>query len=195
MVFLFIISSLLLLLMLSSQQSHSSLSSLHQPVRNISKRRWDGDLTVLRNIFYHEPLKKGEKRDHGYSILKEKYTSMDVSDIVEEDEEAFLNTIGKREFSGTIPQLSVTILWRVCDPSGPELGSSFVIETEKVTSPPNLNSELPVELNENLDNCFWNRSYVLLESFGSGDYSEPGNLPLSESRCHPQLLRLESRLE
>ncbi|KAJ6917258.1 hypothetical protein NC652_019585 [Populus alba x Populus x berolinensis] len=219
----------------------------------------------------HEPLKKGEKRDHGYSILKEKYTSMDVSDIVEEDEEAFLKDSGQMlpshlhvnqhdisifskdaselarfgSMHGAI-QMSVQIeeqrknsylsaeplnkdvvwkspldstfnpldqhdweeriLWdnspvisdnsvESCDPSGPELGSSFVIETEKVTSPPNLHSELPVELNENLDNCFWNRSYVLLESFGSGDYSEPGNLPLSESRCHPQLLRLESRLE
>ncbi|KAI5582750.1 hypothetical protein BDE02_07G105500 [Populus trichocarpa] len=219
----------------------------------------------------HEPLKKGEKRDHRYSILKEKYTSMDVSDIVEEDEEAFLKDSGQMlpshlhvnqhdisifsedaselarfgSMHGAI-QMSVQIeeqrrnsylsaeplnkdvvwkspldskfnpldqhdweeriLWdnspvisdnsvESCDQSGSELGSSFVIETEQVTSPPNLHSEHPVELNENLDNCFWNRSYVLLESFGSGDYSEPGNLPLLESRCHPQLLRLESRLE
>ncbi|KAJ6741047.1 hypothetical protein OIU79_001049 [Salix purpurea] len=219
----------------------------------------------------HEPLKKGVKRDHRYSVLKEKYTSMDASDIVEEDEEAFLKDYGQMlpshlhvnqhdisifskdaselarfgSMHGAI-QMSVQfdeqrknsylsaepmnkeagwkspldskfnpldqhdweerILWdnssvisdnsvESCDPSGPDLGSSFVIENEQVTSPPNLHSELPVELNENLDNCYWNRSYVLLESFGSGDYSEPGNLPLSESRCHPQLLRLESRLE
>uniref|UniRef100_A0A6N2M4Q3 Ubiquitin-like domain-containing protein n=1 Tax=Salix viminalis TaxID=40686 RepID=A0A6N2M4Q3_SALVM len=219
----------------------------------------------------HEPLKKGVKRDHRYSVLKEKYTSMDASVIVEEDEEAFLKDYGQMlpshlhvnqhdisifskdaselarfgSMHGAI-QMSVQfdeqrknsylsaepmnkeagwkspldskfnpldqhdweerILWdnssvisdnsvESCDPSGPDLGSSFVIENEQVTSPPNLHSELPVELNENLDNCYWNRSYVLLESFGSGDYSEPGNLPLSESRCHPQLLRLESRLE
>ncbi|KAJ6419236.1 hypothetical protein OIU84_029364 [Salix udensis] len=219
----------------------------------------------------HEPLKKGVKRDHRYSVLKEKYTSMDASVIVEEDEEAFLKDYGQMlpshlhvnqhdisifskdaselarfgSMHGAI-QMSVQfdeqrknsylsaepmnkeagwkspldskfnpldqhdweerILWdnssvisdnsvESCDPSGPDLGSSFVIENEQVTSPPNLHSELPVELNENLDKCYWNRSYVLLESFGSGDYSEPGNLPLSESRCHPQLLRLESRLE
>ncbi|EEF39713.1 transcription initiation factor tfiid, putative [Ricinus communis] len=50
-------------------------------------------LVILRfsEIFgIHEPLKKGEKRDRRYSIFKERYKSMDVSDFVEDDEEAFL---------------------------------------------------------------------------------------------------------
>nr|KAJ0199510.1 hypothetical protein LSAT_V11C600337300 [Lactuca sativa] len=52
----------------------------------------DGNV-ILRfsEIFaIHEPLKKAVKREQWFSVPKEKYKSMDVSDIVEEDEEAFL---------------------------------------------------------------------------------------------------------
>ncbi|XP_024985574.1 transcription initiation factor TFIID subunit 1 isoform X3 [Cynara cardunculus var. scolymus] len=52
----------------------------------------DGNV-ILRfsEIFaIHEPLKKAVKREQWFSVPKEKYTAMDVSDIVEEDEEAFL---------------------------------------------------------------------------------------------------------
>uniref|UniRef100_A0A6N2MFQ8 Transcription initiation factor TFIID subunit 1 n=1 Tax=Salix viminalis TaxID=40686 RepID=A0A6N2MFQ8_SALVM len=213
----------------------------------------------------HEPLKKGKKRDHRYSIFKEKYTSMDVSDIVEADEEAFLKDSGQlfpshlhlnqhdssilSEDAGTVHGAIKTsaqieeqrknsylsaepmneemewkspvhskfypldehdweerILWdnspaisdnsvESFDLSGPDPGSSFIRESEQVTSPQNLHSELPVELNENFSNFLQNRSSVLLESFGSEDSSEPGNLPFSESRFHPQLLRLESQMQ
>ncbi|KAJ6289936.1 hypothetical protein OIU78_025791 [Salix suchowensis] len=219
----------------------------------------------------HEPLKKGKKRDHRYSIFKEKYTSMDVSDIVEADEEAFLKDSGQlfpshlhlnqHDISilsedaaelarfGTVHGAIKTsaqieeqrknsylsaepmneemewkspvhskfypldehdweerILWdnspaisdnsvESFDLSGPDPGSSFIRESEQVTSPQNLHSELPVELNENFSNFLQNRSSVLLESFGSEDSSEPGNLPFSESRFHPQLLRLESQMQ
>ncbi|XP_061947008.1 transcription initiation factor TFIID subunit 1-like isoform X2 [Populus nigra] len=219
----------------------------------------------------HEPLKKGQKRDHRYSIFKEKYTSMDASDIVEEDEEVFLKDSGQlfpshllvnqHDISilsedaaelarfGTVHGAIKTsvqieeqrknsylsaepmneevewkspvhskfypldqqdweerILWdnspaisdnsvESFDLSGPDTGSSFIRESEQVISPQNLCSELPVELNENTSNFLRNRSSVLLESFGSEDSSEPGNLPFSESRCHPQLLRLESQME
>ncbi|KAJ6371971.1 hypothetical protein OIU77_002312 [Salix suchowensis] len=219
----------------------------------------------------HEPLKKGKKRDHRYSIFKEKYTSMDVSDIVEADEEAFLKDSGQlfpshlhlnqHDISilsedaaelarfGTVHGAIKTsaqieeqrknsylsaepmneemewkspvhskfypldehdweerILWdnspAISDNSvesfdlfGPDPGSSFIRESEQVTSPQNLHSELPVELNENFSNFLQNRSSVLLESFGSEDSSEPGNLPFSEIRFHPQLLRLESQMQ
>ncbi|XP_047333970.1 transcription initiation factor TFIID subunit 1 [Impatiens glandulifera] len=39
-----------------------------------------------------EPLKKSERRDNKYIFLKERYISMDASDIVEEDEESFLRS-------------------------------------------------------------------------------------------------------
>ncbi|KAF3439487.1 hypothetical protein FNV43_RR17765 [Rhamnella rubrinervis] len=43
----------------------------------------------------HEPMKKREKRDRRYSFLKERHKSMNVSDFVEEDEEAFLKDAGQ----------------------------------------------------------------------------------------------------
>ncbi|XP_071696141.1 transcription initiation factor TFIID subunit 1 [Rutidosis leptorrhynchoides] len=52
----------------------------------------DGNV-ILRfsEIFaIHEPLKKAVKKERSYTVPKDKYQSMDVSDIVEEDEEAFL---------------------------------------------------------------------------------------------------------
>ncbi|GMH03033.1 hypothetical protein Nepgr_004872 [Nepenthes gracilis] len=57
-------------------------------------------MAILRfsEIFgVHEPLKKREKRECRYSIPKDKYTFGDVSQIVEEDEEAFL--IGSSQVS------------------------------------------------------------------------------------------------
>ncbi|CAK9163157.1 unnamed protein product [Ilex paraguariensis] len=44
----------------------------------------------------NEPLKNAEKRDHRYSVCKEKYKTLDPSDIVEEDEEAFLKGSSQR---------------------------------------------------------------------------------------------------
>ncbi|XP_020978451.1 transcription initiation factor TFIID subunit 1 isoform X2 [Arachis ipaensis] len=39
----------------------------------------------------HEPLRKGERREHRHSVTHDRYKSLDLSDdIVEEDEEAFL---------------------------------------------------------------------------------------------------------
>lgn len=81
-----------------------------------------------------------------------------------------------------------------CDTSGYDSGSSFIKETEKVIGLQNLHSKLAMELNEKHDN-FLLQGSPLLESFDSGDSSGPGNIQFSESRCHPQLLRLESRLE
>lgn len=58
----------------------------------------ENGMVILRfsEIFgIHEPLKKGEKRDHRYLIPKDRHKSVDISDIVEEDEEAFLKDAGQ----------------------------------------------------------------------------------------------------
>lgn len=55
----------------------------------------ENGMVILRfsEIFgIHEPLKRREKRDHGYSVSKEKYKCMDINDIVEEDEEVLFKS-------------------------------------------------------------------------------------------------------
>lgn len=55
-------------------------------------------MVILRfsEIFgIHKSLKKREKRDRRYSIPKDRYKIMDMSDIVEEDEEQFLKDAGQ----------------------------------------------------------------------------------------------------
>ncbi|XP_004288581.1 PREDICTED: transcription initiation factor TFIID subunit 1 isoform X1 [Fragaria vesca subsp. vesca] len=74
------------------QEILSDKSSTPLPVLCIE----DG-LVILRfsEIFgIHVPLKKAEKRDHRYSVAKDRYKSMNISDIVEDDEEAFLKGTG-----------------------------------------------------------------------------------------------------
>ncbi|KAJ4851203.1 hypothetical protein Tsubulata_024376 [Turnera subulata] len=217
----------------------------------------------------HEPLKKVEKRENRYSIFKDKYRSMDVLDIVEEDEETFLKSFGQvlisqprgmqhgitafndddadfakygvhgaAQISGQNEEeimkscLSAEpmnqdlafsffekwqspcsefypldqqdwedkILWdsspvaghnsaESCDISGPGPGSLFLKETENVNDAHILHT-VDKDSNKSLLS-----SSVLLESFGSEDSTGPEDFPLSESASHPQLLRLESRLE
>ncbi|KAI3689257.1 hypothetical protein L2E82_47210 [Cichorium intybus] len=70
------------------EESPEAKSSTPLPVLCVE----DGNV-ILRfsEIFaIHEPLKKAVKREQWFSVPKEKYKAMDVSDIVEEDEEAFL---------------------------------------------------------------------------------------------------------
>ncbi|KAL9174486.1 hypothetical protein ABFS82_02G055100 [Erythranthe guttata] len=73
-----------------------------------SEDSMDGDMSSLLPVLYvedgkailrfseifgvREPLKKAGKRDCRYIVPKEKYKSMDASDIVEEDEEKFMKT-------------------------------------------------------------------------------------------------------
>ncbi|GFP86800.1 transcription initiation factor TFIID subunit 1 [Phtheirospermum japonicum] len=55
----------------------------------------DDGKAILRfsEIFgVHEPLKKGRKRDCRYLMPRDKYKSMDASEMVEEDEEEFMKT-------------------------------------------------------------------------------------------------------
>ncbi|XP_050209349.1 transcription initiation factor TFIID subunit 1 isoform X2 [Mercurialis annua] len=224
-------------------------------------------MVILRfsEIFgIHESLKKGEKRDRRYSIYKERYKSMDASDIVEDDEEAFLKGYGQvfqvhshvnrydkavyhdgvLESGNDIMQGSVQneeqrscclseepmdkdlsinlatgwqsplfypldqqdwedrICWdnspavsdhsvESCELSGPEFVDTFVNETEQGTQPQNHHLEFPAELDEKNHNYFFHSSPILVESFGAVDSSGPSVLPLLETRCHPQLLRLE----
>ncbi|CAN1821883.1 Transcription initiation factor TFIID subunit 1 [Linum perenne] len=49
----------------------------------------------------HEPLKKVPKREHKYTTCKEKYDSMDISDIAEDDEEAYLR--GSNQVTSSLP--------------------------------------------------------------------------------------------
>nr|ASU54199.1 histone acetyltransferase [Hevea brasiliensis] len=82
-----------------------------------------------------------------------------------------------------------------CDLSEPDLGDSFLKETERVSEPQNFHTELAVQPDEKDRKFFLHSSPVLVESLGYGVSSGPSDLPLSEGRCHPQLLRLESQLE
>lgn len=82
-----------------------------------------------------------------------------------------------------------------CDLSGPDLGDPFLKETERVSKPQNFHPELAVQPDEKDHKFFLHSSPVLLESFGYGLSSGPSDIPLSEGRCHPQLLRLETQLE
>ncbi|KAJ8768872.1 hypothetical protein K2173_023867 [Erythroxylum novogranatense] len=72
---------------------HECKGSLPLPILCVE----DG-LVILRfsEIFgIHEPLKRTEKRDHRYSIYKDKYKSMDFSEAVEDDEAVFLRASGQ----------------------------------------------------------------------------------------------------
>ncbi|KAG9146368.1 hypothetical protein Leryth_018420 [Lithospermum erythrorhizon] len=83
-----------------SEEPCCSTSSAPLPILCI-----ENGMVILRfsEIFgIHEPLKKKEKRDHGYSVSKEKYKCMDITDVVEEDEEAL--------FKGSSSDISSTRL-------------------------------------------------------------------------------------
>ncbi|XP_042499646.1 transcription initiation factor TFIID subunit 1 [Macadamia integrifolia] len=236
-------------------------------------------MVILRfsEIFgVHEPLKK-DKRDHRYSIPKERHEVMDASDIVEEDEEDFLKgscqsmltskqvslnqddnilvTEGDSESAafgfwqgvGTTPtqlnerkkdsclsaepmkecatvDLSAEwqssscpkfypldqldwengIIWdssptvshesESCVISGPDTEILTSAEIELKEKPHSLRPELQ-EPDERDHNLFLRSCTVLVEPFGSRNSSEFNELPFSERNCHPQLLRLESRMK
>ena len=82
-----------------------------------------------------------------------------------------------------------------CKFSGPDLKASVDSEVEPENGPQNLQSESHGEANTKTHEIFLHGSPVILEHFGSRASSEPSSPPFSESRYHPQLLRLESRSE
>ncbi|KAF2294180.1 hypothetical protein GH714_008022 [Hevea brasiliensis] len=193
-------------------------------------------MVILRfsEIFgIHEPLKKGDKRDYRYSIFKEKYKCMDVSDIVEEDEEAFLKGSSKVfQLQSHGNQYDVSVF----NDDGSESGNFGImqgsVQNEKqrsscVSAEP-MNKDLsvnpftgrqsllcskfdPLDQQDWEDRILWDNSPSVSDNSVEGcDLSEhdlgdsflketervrPSDLPLSEGRCHPQLLRLESQLE
>ncbi|XP_043715426.1 transcription initiation factor TFIID subunit 1 [Telopea speciosissima] len=68
-------------------------------------------------------------------------------------------------------------------------------ETELKEKPESLRPELQKESDERDHSLFLRSCTVLVEPFGSKDSSELNELPFSERNCHPQLLRLESRMK
>ncbi|PSS26188.1 Transcription initiation factor TFIID subunit like [Actinidia chinensis var. chinensis] len=227
-----------------------------------------------------EPLKKQEKRDRKYTITKDKYKSMDSSDIVEEDEEGFLkgscqgfpfirhshvvqddvseikddDDLESEQFGFVrgapmvAPQVNERsqdsyliaepmkedtpldlsaewclplsskfypldqqnwedhIIWNEspaqsdnaaesCETSGPDFEEFSSTQTELEARPQNNLPELQMEPVENHHGVLPRICPILVEPFGSKECSNLTNQPSSVSRYHPQLLRLESRLE
>ncbi|KAK0585829.1 hypothetical protein LWI29_034578 [Acer saccharum] len=219
-----------------------------------------------------EPLRKRGKGDQRYYTHRDKYNIMDFSNLVEEDEEAYLKGSVKRfssiqalevqqdisflsddssEFAkfgvveDALPisdelrkdsclsaepmkedlmvnlyvgwQLILSpkffpldqndweekILWdnssevrdssvESCEITEPEMDTDFIGETELESGQHNVLSMNPDEKNHH--NVMQNTP-VLLDPFGSRNSSEHTDHVSRESKCHPQLLRLESRLD
>lgn len=219
----------------------------------------------------HEPMKKREKKDRGYLTHKDRYRYMDVSDLVEEDDEAFLKGSGQDVsfiraesaiqqdiFEPNIDQtvqvapimssqqehindicsspepmnerVSMEISSGWLSPSHIKLfpldqqdweeqivwGNSPTKSVNYLTSPENSVSDSEVSVLKKVDPetglqnpladqsmgpdekdivVSFHSSPILLEPFDSNNSSESMVLPFSKSDFHPQLLRLESRLE
>lgn len=223
----------------------------------------------------HEPLKKGKKRDQRYSTPKDKYNTMDVSNLVEEDEEVYLKGSGQgfplfkqahifqhdisslnddgselvkfgvEQAAATISEqqrkdscicsepmkedsnvnLSVgwksmsslnffpldqhdweeNILWdnspAASDNSmeSPEIPGADVESAlmRGIELDPGQNNLHERSMSPNEKDCIVNmqNSPVLSETFGSKNSSDISSHPFTESRYHPQLLRLESQLD
>uniref|UniRef100_A0A5B7AIG9 Transcription initiation factor TFIID subunit 1 n=1 Tax=Davidia involucrata TaxID=16924 RepID=A0A5B7AIG9_DAVIN len=82
-----------------------------------------------------------------------------------------------------------------CEISGPDSEALVNVETELDSVPQNFQPELQMEPDEKDHGFFLHSHPVLVEPFGTRKFAGPKNLPFSENRYHPQLLRLESRLE
>ncbi|KAG5530160.1 hypothetical protein RHGRI_030509 [Rhododendron griersonianum] len=225
-----------------------------------------------------EPMKKREKKDRKYTIPREKYKSMDTSNIVEEDEEGFLkgscqgfpilrhahvirdDVSGRMDYElqsekivfvqgapmmapqfdeqrqgsyllaepmkeDTTIDLSAEwnsplsakfypldqlnwedkIIWNdspaqsdnaaeSCETAGPDSEDLLSVQPEVEARLENNQSDLQIEYDEKDYGSFLHRCSVLVEPFGSKDILGLTNQPFSETRYHPQLLRLESRL-
>lgn len=82
-----------------------------------------------------------------------------------------------------------------CETSGSDSEDLFGIQTELESRPHNTQPELQMESDERDCGFFLHSCPVSVEPFGSNEILGLTNQSYSESRCHPQLLRLESRLE
>ncbi|KAK6136246.1 hypothetical protein DH2020_030009 [Rehmannia glutinosa] len=260
---------------------------------NSSEESMDGDISSLLPVLYvedgkailrfseifgvHEPVKKRGKRDSGHVMPREKYKSMDASEIVEEDEEKFMKAPCQdfswmRSFqrksdvftsgvegdlvkSGTVwesGKISVEsddnrkdscvsaepmkddlsmpkflewnspfspkfypldqedwedrIVWNnspsstdnfveSCELSGPDSDTPGDKERDLKAEAQPFEPEIQSEPHDKSDTSFLNNCSILVEPFGSIEYSQSTNLTLYGSRTHPQLLRLESQLD
>ncbi|KAG5548461.1 hypothetical protein RHGRI_013968 [Rhododendron griersonianum] len=223
-----------------------------------------------------EPMKKREKKDRKYTISREKYKSMDTSNIVEEDEEEFLkgscqgfpimkhahvirdNVSGRMDYelqsekfgfvqgapmlapqfdeqrqdsyllaepmkADTTIDLSAEwnsplspkfypldqlnwedkIIWNDSPTQSDNAAESYetagpdsedLLSVQPEVGLENNQSDLEIEYDEKDHGSFLRRCSVLVEPFGSKDILGLTNQSFSETRYHPQLLRLESRL-
>ncbi|XP_044490103.1 transcription initiation factor TFIID subunit 1-like isoform X4 [Mangifera indica] len=236
-------------------------------------------MVILRfsEIFgIHEPLKKREKREQRYSIHKDKYSALDISNLVEEDEETYLK--GSTQGVSFIKQahavqhdaslhdndVSESVKFGMVQDVTPLSGqlderrkdSCISAEPMKEDLKLNLSAGWQSMLNPNCfpldqhnweDDILWDSSpaasensfescditdfetalngeprleprqrmlhsdgsmkaeedhsillrncHVLLESLGSGNFSNHTNNGFPGSKYHPQILRLESQLD
>ncbi|GAV67130.1 ubiquitin domain-containing protein/Bromodomain domain-containing protein/TBP-binding domain-containing protein/DUF3591 domain-containing protein [Cephalotus follicularis] len=79
-----------------------------------------------------------------------------------------------------------------CEISEPDSDALLFRKTE--TGLQNLHLEHSAELDEKEHDGLQHSSSVILESFGSRNSSRTADIPFSESKCHPQLLRFETWL-
>ncbi|KAL4565992.1 hypothetical protein LXL04_030101 [Taraxacum kok-saghyz] len=174
----------------------------------------DGNV-ILRfsEIFaIHEPLKKATKREQWFPVQKEKYKSMDVSDIVEEDEEAFLKGslegfphmrhtqqhVYQDDLSTSHEDKSDLPKSEIDDDRKDYCDDIIIPSTNKLFS----EDYFPLDQQDWENRIIFDNSPAVSDET---DISDQGyfchlgsrNSPSSELETvyHPQLLRLESRLE
>ncbi|KAK4438111.1 Transcription initiation factor TFIID subunit [Sesamum alatum] len=274
------------------EMENSDVVDSEEDDSNASEESTDGDMSSLLPVLYvedgkailrfseifgvHEPLKKAGKRDCRYMIAKEKYKSMDASDVVEEDEEKFMKApcqdiswmrpvhrktedftldvegdsmkpetvrgSGKKSLGvdesrkdscvSAEPMkdyLSVSafpewtslfspkfypldqedwedrIVWNnsppadnfveSCELSGPDSDTLVDKEVDLKAEAQIFEPEIESEPHDKDQVSFLNNCAVLVEPFSSNECSQSTSLTISESRSHPQLLRLESQLD
>ncbi|PWA89579.1 HAC13 protein (HAC13) [Artemisia annua] len=208
----------------------------------------DGNV-ILRfsEIFaIQEPLKKAAKREQRFSVPKEKYKVMDISDIVEDDEEAFLkgSTEGfsymrhgrafqdevstLHEDKAEFPKSEVVDEDEIAASDIDDQSKDYCDDVMRFTKNTSLDSSLdddyfPLDQQDWENRIIYDNSPDVSETSGGNEVSGPkldeenhgflshtlhGSVepfgsrksPESYSSCeetiyHPQLLRLESRVE
>nr|DAD25423.1 TPA_asm: hypothetical protein HUJ06_026887 [Nelumbo nucifera] len=82
-----------------------------------------------------------------------------------------------------------------CMMSGPGSETFYNAETEFEARPQNVVLQHQMEPDEKEHNLFLHNFPVSVDPFGSTEFSDQTNLPFTDKKNHPQLLRLESRLK